>query len=79
MREKLLEAVGFEADSGVAKRFSPILNLGHEDHLVPSFWVDTKIMQFPDEVHLHLSVRVAVEGVIDLLAEDLVVEGVIEG
>jgi hypothetical protein len=49
-----------------------------EYNFISSVWVNTKINDIMYDIHFHLSVGVAVEGVVDCPSKGLVIEGIIK-
>lgn len=79
MRCGLLKVVWLISNGIVAYRLWPVLYLRHENGLIASIRLNSKAIDLVDDIHPELAMSVAVVGVVDLLAEDLVVEGVVEG
>jgi hypothetical protein len=73
------EVVGLVGDALVADGLRPVLYFSHVDGPIALFRPHSEPVDLVDDVHLELAVGVAVVGVVDLLAEHLVVEGVVEG
>lgn len=62
-----------QRNSGVAKRFRPVINLCYEDDLIPVLRSDAEAPQCMNNVHFHLTVGVAGIGIVDELAKGFMV------
>jgi hypothetical protein len=58
----------------IADRFSVVLDLSNKHNLVACLRIDSKIVELVNDIHLHFSVSVTVEGIVDLVTKDLVIE-----
>lgn len=54
-------------------RFAPVLYLSYKDHLITIFRSNSETIVLMQDVHLHLSMGVALEGVVDVLSKNLII------
>ncbi len=75
----LLKEVRLEPNSLIgADGLIPVLDLSHKDNAIAILWSYSEPVVLVEHVHLHLTVGVAVEGVVDIFSKDLMIERVFQ-
>ena len=79
MKIYVLKSERFNRNSRIADRFRPIFDFCYVNYMIAIDWINSKAVNFVDDVHLHFSVSVAVVGIVDGSAIGLVIERLVQG
>ena len=65
-------------DCDVADRLIPAINFCHENDFIADFWVYFDTPELMDDVHIHLSVGIAMISIVNSLSEHLMIERIVQ-